>query len=474
MVDVAERFIVMKRSNSFWTVLGFAIIINCCTSAMYAQDMLPPADSAALSVAGNDTMQLRQLASSRLGTRAGAAAQNRLGMIAFNNNKYTNAEREFRATLQQSLNLPETGTASYYLGRIQYRKNRFTDAMAYFRTFLAGNPSGDDYDWGRYSLVRAMYYTNDSGFHTAARSYLASSHSASQSKDVQIQYDIVRYLGSRAQYDQAIAEANNLIVQFPGSPYVSFVEPRVVDYYMLKKDSLGAIGKCNELLIKYPANTYDAARAQYMLASCYMYWSNFSQARTEYSKLKRIHPAVTRWVNASDYGMALADYEEGKAKNDSSLIRQSFDGLKSFVHNHPFDRNIPKALLYIADLNIAAGNYEEALSEYGGIIGFDTTMIDTGKYAGFTDDMKVHRELVLQAHLARGRVLQMYLHRSTDALAEYEIVLAMRSDNTDALLNKALCLVGLGRKEEARPILQRLIDHQTAAKSIAAQVLATL
>ena len=462
----------MSTRAGRWHLLIVVItFLNFPSGFIYGQANLSASDSTLLVSAANDTSQLKQLILQRSGDFVAAEAQNRLGMIFFNMGKHEGAKREFLAVYQQYLNSPEASTALGNLGRIAYSEDLFGEAIKYYKLFLATNPVGVNAQWARYCLVRAMRQMNDPDFIDSAHAYFASPHDSTISREVIIQYDVVRYLADHHQYAQAISEAGKLINRYPASQYVSYVEPRIADYYMLSGDYQSAIDQCKSLINKYPAGSNDAARAQNMLGQVYLNMNNFQQARLEYARVKQIHSAATEWVNGTDFSIAFVDVQEGLTKNDSALLATALQGLQTFVADHPHHRYVPRALMSVADLSIKSADYSGAIVAYDGIINFDTLIIDFGKYSSHSDEMKTFREYVVMAHLGKGMLFRTQTHDPVSALAEYEIVLAGSQKLDDALLNKALCLVDLGRKEEARAILARLVNQQSQVKEAAAQIL---
>jgi hypothetical protein len=88
--------------------------------------------------------------------------------------------------------------------------------------------------------------------------------------------------------------------------------------------------------------------------------------------------------------------------------------------------------------------------------------------------MRAFRNLVLQAHLAKAMLLRTQMHDAQAAIAEYDTILASHPDRADMLLNKALCLVDLNRKADARQILEQLVANQSQVRETAARILESL
>ena len=75
--------------------------------------------------------------------------------------------------------------------------------------------------------------------------------------------------------------------------------------------------------------------------------------------------------------------------------------------------------------------------------------------------------------MAKAGLLHGVMQQPGNAIAEYDIVLAQDPTNTDALLNKAICLKELNETEKAREILSALITGNTEAKETAEALLKT-
>lgn len=441
---------------------------------MFGQTSLLPQDSLLLAGIANDTTQLRQVTRARHGELIAARAQNLLGRYFYAKHMSTDAEREYILTYQQYPGTREAAEAAGRLGPLSYWNDRWDKAIPFFKEYLKIHPTGKDAQWASYCLVRSMFYTNDSNFVDAARSYLVSSHDSLVSKDALIEYDIVRYLGNNNQYDLAIEEAKKLITQYPDCEYINFAEMRIARYYAANGKTDEAIVQCNALLSKYPANTNESASAQHLLASVSMQTGDFASARREFRKVAHDDPDRTEFVNAAEYGIALADLGEGIGRRDSMLIEKAFGELQTFVHNHPQDKNVPAASMDIAGLCMSRGRSADAAAAYSTIIGFNPALIDTSRYASHTDEMKAFRDLVTQAHMAKASLLHSQMHDPTNALAEYNAVLSLDPQMPDARLNKALCLVDLGRTDEAKAILRQMVSEQTKMSQVAARILSSL
>ncbi|MGB2869834.1 MAG: tetratricopeptide repeat protein [Bacteroidota bacterium] len=407
----------------------------------------------------------------RSGTRLAAKAQNRIGNISYKAKKYEDAEREYKQTYVQYLNSSEGRDAGYHLGKIYYAMNRFTESKNFLQEYLQSNPTDISAQWSRYIYVMAVGKSKDPEFPNVAKEYFTSSRDSLLTKDENVRYQLTGYLADQRSWDQAITEGKKLIDEFPGSRKSKTVEGHIADYYYLLGKPSDAISFCRTLLKKYLINTDDAARAQHILATMYMNMREFARARAEYSKISKVHPEAVRWVGAAEFSQGLADLTEGRIKNDSSLVVSARNRLQLFVSQRPTDRHVPRALMNLADLYISIGRYDEALSAYDGIARFDERIIAGENPSSISNDVKAHRELVVNAHLQKGNLLRSQLQRPLDALAEFQAVLDKNPASADARLNMAICLMDLGRTTESRQILQNLSRDDSNMRDVARQLL---
>ncbi|MGA3287868.1 MAG: tetratricopeptide repeat protein [Bacteroidota bacterium] len=439
-----------------------------------AQWVLSPADSSTFENAKNDEQLLRQLINAHQGDRLGAAAQIQIGRIAYDNGRFDDAEQEFMVTYRQYINTPEAQAAMYELGRVKFKKYQFPEAETYIKEYLKTKPTGRDAERAKFLYIQTMEETKDAAYADSIRSYLATPHTSTMAKDPLVHYGLVRYYGRTGNIAKALEEAKSLIQKYPKTKYANFAESRIVDCYCIMGKPEEAVEFCQSLLKKYPSNSEEAARAHRMLGSIRMNTTQYGLSRSEYQEqIKQGTPGSPRVMKA-EYALAIVDVREGRAKNDTMLLATAMKKLKIFVKKYSEDPWSSRAWMDIADLSIAKQDIPSALDAYDRIIAFDTAYIAGRKISRHSNMYLEELDRIKQAHLSKGITLRTQMKNPKDAMSEFDNILTGNPNNTSASLNKALCLVDLGRKVEAKTILQQLVQNGTNVKGAAAQILKKL
>ncbi|HUI29255.1 MAG TPA: tetratricopeptide repeat protein [Candidatus Acidoferrales bacterium] len=422
----------------------------------------------------SDIGKLRSIAQVHRGEKIGASAQNRIGMIFYSQKNNDAAEREFLITYTQHTDQrAEAMQAAYYLGKISLNKEDPKQAMKYFSESLSsGSLVGADIDWARYYQVKAMYRSEDPSYLTTVRSYLTGSHDYSKRNDISVRYDLVRYLANKHQYGQALEEANTIVNLFPNDPLSMNVRFEVGELYFMLGRPQDALNQFSAILNTAGQDPVVGAHALYQIGVAYDNEGDLVNARSTYRKVIDAYPTQTRWVNASEFGIAMIEYREVKP---GSSLDAAYEALHSFVSNHPTDHHVPQALMTLASLNMQRGKYSEAVSEYDQVIQFDPSLIPIKSKASLrSNDVNAFRDLVLRAHFAKASLLRTQLVKPDLALAEYNLILESHPESEEALFCKALSLIQLDRRDEARGILNNLSSSGTDYGKMAQQTLKTL
>lgn len=82
-------------------------------------------------------------------------------------------------------------------------------------------------------------------------------------------------------------------------------------------------------------------------------------------------------------------------------------------------------------------------------------------------ELKAHRDLVESARMSKALLLRKSLGKPTEALKEYEYLIAANPGNYEAILGKSMVLLDLERMEEAKVLLQQLVISDTPQKAMA-------
>ncbi len=459
----------MNTFNKYLLVVCFTI---AAITTGRAQSRLSPSDSTIFAAAASDTTKLRQLIVTRRGETIAAKAQNRIAKLANKAKNQNVAEREFRQTYNQYFNTPEGLEAAYYLGKISHRNGKPEEAKKYLKEFLISNPKKKDAQWAQYYLLKSMCRTDDSGFSSAVHAYFSKRHEHTESNDPSLQYDLIRHLMNRHQYQEALNESKLFVSRFPLHELTTNVQFQIGDLYVMMDKPKDAIQQYSLLIKTASPNSETIVRAHYQLGALYDGQNDSKKARIEYELVKRQFPLSTRWVNASEYSLVMIGYRAEMDNQPPSDSIGAYAHLKEFITAHPSDHHVPRAWMALADLCIKAGQYSEAVAVYEQIIHFDRALIPLKpKAAVRSNDVKAHRELVLQARLAKANTLRSQMQKPAEALSEYEEILIAQSSNGDAKLKKAMCLMDIGKMEQASGLLNALVAEGGVEKDAATHLL---
>lgn len=233
------------------------------------------------------------------------------------------------------------------------------------------------------------------------------------------------------------------------------------------------------IIQKNPSNTEPAAIGQYLLAELYDKDGLNDSAKNEYLKVKENNPGVLNWAILGEYSNAMCYYNEWALLSDSLMrdtvrIKTVTGKLQSFIDSYPTDKRTPRAMMTLAGVYDRIGEYEKSVEEFNRIISFNESLMSNISPEVKQQELKAHRELVEKAHMSKAVTLKQSLNRSEDALNEYEIVIAGNPMNYDAMLGKAMTLIQMERRQEAKAILLELSSMDIPQKQIAQSLINTL
>jgi thioredoxin-like negative regulator of GroEL len=132
------------------------------------------------------------------------------------------------------------------------------------------------------------------------------------------------------------------------------------------------------------------------------------------------------------------------------------------------------AWMNAADINMQMGKTNDAYAAYSNVLAFDTVRLSQEKGLRSINQLKEYRSLALKARLAKGKAMMTKKSDYAQGVIEFDAVLAKEPGNAEAKLNKARCLVGLGRKQDAKTILQELADGSSKVQQAAKTMLTTI
>jgi tetratricopeptide (TPR) repeat protein len=464
----------MNGINRFWCCVAICCVVGAMPALAQTGTLLHGQDSVAYEQAKDTIALLQTLSTKHHGEMLGLKAQSRLGFLYYQAGNDSSAAKQYDAVYQQSLNSPESVDAAYHLGKINLHRKNYAHAKRFLKESADNSTDAETAEWSRYLLVRSMIAANDMEVPSAVSQYFSSARSVSTAKEHVLQHDVVNYYAGRKNFTQAVAEAKKLVAQYPNSKYVHEVEPKIVDYELVQGHIPAAISYCKQMLKKYKNNTDDAARAQNMLAILYADSGMYDQARIELRKVSAKHPAAIARVHAAEYMLAVVDLQEGNAKSDSTLTKSALKNFQTFAKAYPGDHHTPMAWMNAADINMQMGKTNDAYAAYSNVLAFDTVRLSQEKGLRSINQLKEYRSLALKARLAKGKAMMTKKSDYAQGVIEFDAVLAKEPGNAEAKLNKARCLVGLGRKQDAKTILQELADGSSKVQQAAKTMLTTI
>ena len=402
-------------------------------------------------------------------------AEYHLALILYKTNKENLAEEGFLSVYNQYPNQPEAKLSAYYLGSIAFHKDDYDNAKKYFAEYLQAYPTGKLSDFAIYHLLKVKIQSNDTDYVDLAYKFLSEKHDSVKTGNAAIQYDLVNYFTNNNTYDQALFEAKKMVKKYPNYKSTMQVRFQIGEIYQLLNKPQDAIAQYNSI-IKIPGiNPNYAARAQYELGGVYANQNDYKNARTNFMLVQSLYPQLNKWFITSEYSLAMLAYQKSLNMPDSSNQTEGLQKLLEFVSKYPTNHHTPRALRALADLYINEGKYFDAIETYDKILAFDSTNIPLNqRKENKFNELKSHRSLVKETLFSKARLLRDKLKRYTESLTIYESLLFLSPNNGEARVNKALCLIDMNRKEEAKAILNKIIQDGDAEKNRAQHVLLTI
>jgi tetratricopeptide (TPR) repeat protein len=432
-------------------------------------------DSTLLSNAKNDTSLLRQIVTNRPGELIAAKAQNQIGLILFNAKNESNASQEFLAVYNQFLGTQDAYTATYYLGKIAFHVDNLKNAKKYFSEYLASHPNDGNVLWAQYYYIKAKYRDNDSDYVEAAHHFLSVQNDFKQSKKATMQYELISYLVKNNKYSEALNEANKMMKLYPADTLSGKVKYMIGEIYSSLDRSSDALAQYNLILQKPGITSIEAAKTRFHIGEVYASQNDFTNARTSYHLILTDFPNLKRWVAAANYSLAMLNYQEWLLQKDSTNLANGYSALQNYITHHPEDHHMPLALRALADLYLSEGKYTEAINSFDKILNYDTSLVTLNPRASVrSNDLKAHKKIVKDVNFAKIRILREKLHMPEAAMSILVKILSNSENNGEAKLNKALCLIDLKRSNEAKFLLEQLVQEGGKQKNYAQHILLTL
>lgn len=216
------------------------------------------------------------------------------GVDAFNNDKYDEAEKQFKKSQAQNTDLVLNALNQYWMGEISYIRKDYTTAIDAWKKFLTmeGSISLPEYDLANYNIGYAHFQRKEKEDYTNAniafRKYLLSKNLTDLNKKAdanlraadcyfmnstfpqaadmyneainlnKLDIDYAYYqkgmcLGALKKYKEKIADMKTIDSKYPGSVYMAKALNEIADtYYENLQDQDNAIVYYNKILNNYP------------------------------------------------------------------------------------------------------------------------------------------------------------------------------------------------------------------------------
>jgi tetratricopeptide (TPR) repeat protein len=451
------------------------MLLNIIISSPVMPQSLSGTDSTLLNNAKNDTTLLRQIVTNRPGELIAAKAQNQIGLILLNAKNESNASQEFLAVHNQFLGTQDAFTAAYYLGKIAFHLDNLKNAKKYLSSYLASHPIDGNVLWAQYYYIKAKYRDNDSDYVEAAHHFLSVPNDFKQSKKATMQYELISYLVKNNKYSEALNEANKMMDLYPTDTLSEKVKYMIGEIYSSLDRSSDALAQYNLILQKPGITSIEAAKTRFHIGEVYASQNDFTNARTNYQLILTDFPNLKRWAGAAKYSLAMLNYQEWLVAKDSIHLAKGYSALQTYIAQNPEDHHLPIALRALADLYLSEGKYTDAINSFDKISNYDTSRVTLNPRASArSNDLKAHKKMVKEVNLEKAHILRENLHQPDSALSIFDSMLSVSPNNGEAKLNKALCLIDLNQKTEARSILEQLVQQGGKQKKHAAHILLTL
>jgi tetratricopeptide (TPR) repeat protein len=433
------------------------------------------ADSILLNTAQSDTTLLREIIHNKPDEKVTAIALNRIGIIYYKSKRDDKAEQVFLSVYNQFQGRAEAFLAAFYLGEIAFHKENLKKAKAYLSEFLSSNPEGTLAKWAQYYYVKSKFRDNDSDYVDAAHNFLADQHNFMRSKKATVQYEIIRYLMNNHNYAQALIEAQTLINNNPRDTLTEKVKFMIGEIYILLKRPIEALTHYNLIINENGITPMEAAKARFYIGEVFDNIGDIENARINYQLLLNTYPNQKRWATAAKYSLAMLNYQGWLTKNDSINQYKGYSSLLNYINQNPGDHHVPHALRALADMYISDGRYNEAIDCFNKILSFDTSLVTLDPHASIrSNDLIEHKKIITDVKFTMARIMREMLHKPQDALSIYYGMLSVSPNNSILKLNKALCLIDLNRSDEAKVILNQLVQEGGNQKKHAQYILLTL
>jgi len=242
-----------------------------------------------------------------------------LGTVAFANRQYDAATSWFsQAIAVGDYAVSEKQQAIYWRGESYYRKGDYTQAIKDYQSFLNTGAKGDLAAMANYNLGYSAF---KQGNYTQAASFFQT-FITQEKTNKNLLADGYARLGDTYFHNRQFKEAENAYSQaaatFPSTgDYALFQKAYVMG---LQKDYKGKIAQMDQLIRNYPQSPY-LPDAMYEKGRAYVLSNNLSAAIETFQKLQKEHPD-NQWARSAGLQLGLLYYNTNRLPQAASAYKE--------------------------------------------------------------------------------------------------------------------------------------------------------
>jgi TolA-binding protein len=380
------------------------------------------------------------------------------GESYYRKNDYTHAAGDYQAFLNTNNKNSDLITlANYNLGYCAIKQEQYSKAEAFFKTFIRKEKKNKNALADAYSRLGDCYF-NRRQFREAENAYNQAINTAPPASDYAL-FQKGYTMGLQKNYKDKIAQMDELIRNFPQSPYLTDAIYEKGRTFVLLNNNTAAIETYQTLLDKYP-NSNQARKAGLQTGLLYYNSNQPQQAATAYKQV------IARYPGSEEAKVALQDLKsvyfdmnnvDGYAEYINSLggpvkfevseqdsltflaaerlflkkeIKQAQNALNNYLQSFPQGAFTTNAHHYLANIYYNQKEYATAKKEYAKVLEAGNTQFReeaTGRTAELQYNDKEY-EAALQSYEQLQNTAESKSNRETGALGMIRSAAQLKND----------------------------------------------